>query len=866
MFKATIMRLSAFATLVPSILAISVQENYTICSWARLRAGIIRDAIYLDGGELWWQTAFADGTTPVVASDGNVAGDMFRLNLSMPFDTTKTNMSALLDAMPKAGGAGNNIAPNYIDGTMFTNDDELYLYGGLARLTDSASPQSSDVVLGYEAYQYGPNRQSWQPGFYQGTLPEGVTRYITNGAGASAPSENLGFYFSGMRAPDWGPIFYDDSSANVTSNTLIEIDMSTMRDEKWTNTTLPDNIVPRANAELVWLPVSDNGVLIAIGGVTDPEEIWASGLNQTQQSQSEAESPSLMTSIPVYDIASKQWYLQNTTGESQPPQLTEFCSVAASVINSTSFNIYIYGGYDGLNAEDEPSDDVWVLSVPSFIWTKVYSGQSAHGRSGHRCIATYPDKMFVIGGVHQDQSQCAEGGFLQVFNLNTLEFQSEYSPADWQDYSVPESLKSASTGISKRQVQWSSSKLEQIFSTKYPQKIQHYYPYKLDNSTSSGTSGSSSHKGGSNHTVAIAVGVAAGVVVLILIAVIFLIFRRRSILRSNRSESSTTKHSRISKWIVGTRGSAPHHSKMNSCDSSSSLNPEAQQVSSYTSSPGDPEAPRSELSAFQDPMKRKHQRHEMAAVERPLPPFEMATPYNMEDQPRNSALRDYAYNTRKGHSGSPSRSTSSENLNEHNRLSQPHTFASTGTTLYPDDSPSHSRNISEEEGSHPQSIIQQVPPLPGTSWPLPSSRPTWLRSKSKEQPDPPAIPPPSDDHPAYPPMPQAPAQYRSVSQDYTPNRLRPILPDSEPTDDGNSNSYNSNSHSSSSGQKISSLSSEPSPENTLTKTNAEEYRQSLLASAVSPISPEDGKFAWHGHQRRNSGEKEMESWWKGSRQ
>lgn len=108
---------------------ISVQENYTICNWARLRAGVVRDALYLDGGLLWWQTAFADGTTPVVSSDGNVEGDMFVLNFSIPFDTTKTNVSGLFDRMEKAGGAGNNIAPNYVDGTMFTNDGELYLYG-----------------------------------------------------------------------------------------------------------------------------------------------------------------------------------------------------------------------------------------------------------------------------------------------------------------------------------------------------------------------------------------------------------------------------------------------------------------------------------------------------------------------------------------------------------------------------------------------------------------------------------------------------------------------------------------------------------------------------------------------------------------
>ena len=458
--------------------ALDIQQNYSICNWARLRSGIVQDAIYLDGGQLWWQTAFADGSTPVVASDGNVAGDMWRLNLSTTFDTATTNLSALLDTMPKAGGAGNNIAPNYIDGTMLTNNDELYLYGGLPRVTDSASPQSQDTILGYEAFQYGPHRESWSPGFYQGNLPDGVTRYITNGAGASAPSENLGFYFSGMRASDWGPIYYDDASADVLANTLIEVDMSVMRSEQWSNSTLPDEIKPRSNSELVWLPVSEQGVLIAIGGVTYPEEISPMGLNQSQTSESENISPSFMTSIPIYDVASQTWYLQNTTGSEAPPQLTEFCSVVATSDDASIFNIYIYGGYDGLSATDAPSDDVWVLSIPAFEWVKAYSGTSFHGRSGHRCMSPYPDKMIVIGGIHQDQTQCLEGGYLQVFNLNTLKFQDVYDPDEWEQYKTPATVSSAITKARKRQTAWSDPELASIFSKKYTKEIKQYYPYK----------------------------------------------------------------------------------------------------------------------------------------------------------------------------------------------------------------------------------------------------------------------------------------------------------------------------------------------------------------------------------------------------
>jgi hypothetical protein len=111
------------------VTAISITENYTMCSWARLRAGSIRDTVYLDGGELWWQKTFVDGTTSDPTSDGNVEGNMYLLNFSDPFTTGSTNLSGLFTTKQKAGGAANNIAPNYIDGTIFANNDELYLYG-----------------------------------------------------------------------------------------------------------------------------------------------------------------------------------------------------------------------------------------------------------------------------------------------------------------------------------------------------------------------------------------------------------------------------------------------------------------------------------------------------------------------------------------------------------------------------------------------------------------------------------------------------------------------------------------------------------------------------------------------------------------
>lgn len=154
-------------------------------------------------------------------------------------------------------------------------------------MTDSYNnpPDASDV-LEYERYQYGPAKTSWRKGFLIGSTGDDVNRYITNGAGASAPSEQLGFYFSGMRAKDWAPIKELPPTANTSSHRLISVDMSKMRNEEWSNATLPDKVPPRASGELVWVPVAESGVLIAIGGVKYPEDIFdREGLSKDQEKE-----------------------------------------------------------------------------------------------------------------------------------------------------------------------------------------------------------------------------------------------------------------------------------------------------------------------------------------------------------------------------------------------------------------------------------------------------------------------------------------------------------------------------------------------------------------------------------------------------
>lgn len=179
---------------------------------------------------------------------------------------------------------------------MIANDFEWFIYGGLITLTAGYSLPGSQSAAAYEVYASGPPKQ-FQAGYIIEQLPDSVTRYVTNGAGVSIPSENLGYYFGGLRSTSFGPIYYqagnESDNADVLSTTMIELNLNVQRAEVWTNLTLPTTVPGRINAELVWVPVSKGGVLVAIGGVVDAEYAeYTTSLNATQVAETVSDLPS----------------------------------------------------------------------------------------------------------------------------------------------------------------------------------------------------------------------------------------------------------------------------------------------------------------------------------------------------------------------------------------------------------------------------------------------------------------------------------------------------------------------------------------------------------------------------------------------
>ncbi|KAL7975150.1 hypothetical protein HDV63DRAFT_391421 [Trichoderma sp. SZMC 28014] len=555
------------------------QINTTICTWEAPRAAIIRDKIYLDGGELFWLPGLDDGSFGQASTFNGAASDvLLTYNLSYSFTST-TNVTGLLvqDLLSKAvGGTGQTDigSANYVDGALLGNDAEFWFYGGQAVLNLPPFP-TKNSIMGYEAFQYGYTSSGFHSGFVPSrTIPGNFSQFVTYGGAARAPSENLAWYFSGATSESGGILVSptnDTTQPTKISNYLVTLDMSDQLFETWNNETLPSDIKGRASPEVVWVPVGVRGILVALGGVVFPE--YATNDASQNPTASESQSPKFMQTIDIYDVASKTWYTQPTTGG--PGTRARGCAVLATASDSSSFNIYYYGGYDGIHVADPFHDDVWVLSLPSFTWTQINNGTESHARAGHKCFTPYPDQLMIIGGYPPltgsiQKPNCLDVGPIVMFNLTSGEWMDSYDPTKYGDYGVPEKVQAVigghasggATATKPAPSGWATAALGKVFATPYDQKkITSYWPYPAAQTASSPAEPApkpASKSSGLPSWVGPVLGVILGLIALTCVIVLFCLWRRRKSLK-NRSSTNTSEENglRILSWILG----QPHSHK-----------------------------------------------------------------------------------------------------------------------------------------------------------------------------------------------------------------------------------------------------------------------------------------------------------------
>ncbi|VUC22620.1 unnamed protein product [Clonostachys rosea] len=171
-------------------------------------------------------------------------------------------------------------------------------------------------------------------------------------------------------------------------------------------------------------------------------------------------------SVALFDPSTDKWHKQNTTAMlgSIPQPRYQFCSVGARGKNNT-YDIFVYGGRT--RSEDTSAyGDIWVLSLPGFVWTTVTNSNKGAPRWGHQCAVAGKSQMITMGGVSARKANTwkddpwKEG--LGVYDMVDLSWRSNYS-ASAGDYDTPQAFKAWYQ--QGGEAQWSSDELKALFAT-----------------------------------------------------------------------------------------------------------------------------------------------------------------------------------------------------------------------------------------------------------------------------------------------------------------------------------------------------------------------------------------------------------------
>ncbi|KAI5837242.1 hypothetical protein DFP73DRAFT_636328 [Morchella snyderi] len=296
----------------------------------------------------------------------------------------------------------------------------FYQYGGWR---SSSSEQESFRVWDYDGSEWSP-------------VSPGTVNRLASGAGTDAPMIKKSYAYGGFQNsqttsdPYWIAVGTGYGSPN-----LIEFDWETKIARNVTYTDQSNDPAGTLDNGVAYVPVGDQGILVAISG---RRSNLADGFSQL----------SGFSEIRVFDIASSTWYYQTTQAASSvdgiPKARVQACTVVMPAADNSSYNIYMFGGSsnDGINGS---FNDMWVLSLPSFKWIRIQntSGNSGYipgARTSHTCNLIGKRQMAVIGGARSAAAhkQCDTRSIF-VFDMTRLIWRSAFDPNEVA-YELPKNI------------------------------------------------------------------------------------------------------------------------------------------------------------------------------------------------------------------------------------------------------------------------------------------------------------------------------------------------------------------------------------------------------------------------------------------
>ncbi|KAL2831845.1 hypothetical protein BJY01DRAFT_226384 [Aspergillus pseudoustus] len=403
-----------------------------VCSLFGQRAAIVNNRLYFMGGNYSTEGLAAEvGDEP-----GEPAANLYHLELDAQFPVEQSIPASALGRQPihenetlaynmafTSTGVNRNRAIWTINGT-------VYVFGGdyrtpITRIAayDTAVGRWEEVEVAGGAFNIGQRQ---------------------NPLYASAPEAGFGFMLGGYDPMVSGMIRFDASNPDNLS---------------WTNETLENGSsgieVPNLySGAMVYIPAGRQGMLIAFGGGNFSTGITEDGW---------AESASDWLTIYVYDIESHTWWAQQASGESPRYRLNFGTAVSASP-DGSGFHITTYGGWLG-GRTSRAYEDVYVLSIPAFVWVnatptepapRVSAANSSYGRSilAGACHTYRGSQMIVLGGKMYNKAiewwhgTCGDGfSPTRVLDLSTYEWRDTLDTE--AEYRVPEVIYRSIAGNSE---------------------------------------------------------------------------------------------------------------------------------------------------------------------------------------------------------------------------------------------------------------------------------------------------------------------------------------------------------------------------------------------------------------------------------
>jgi hypothetical protein len=339
--------------------------------------------------------------------------------LSIPLDVSWTNESAIITAITKA-------APAFDSEALWTDESSksMFMWGGqgpwgnLSKTRDLWKFEQDGTAGGSWAKQTAANVDVF------------LTILRSTNA-ASTTCNGVGFYVGGYGSVWTDSAFAAGGSLSVPVPGMLTYNVTT---GSWANESTAglNNLQTLISGSAACLPTfgsGGQGVVMVLGG----EVAQKTGYNSS--------APNLvgLGNVTFWDIGTKTWYSQQTTGDIPTPR-SRFCVVGSDGPNGTH-EIFLFGGYDASTSTG--FQEIYVLSIPGFVWIKadITTGGT---RASQQCVLAGNRQMIVVGGndpvksftaSYQDVDPWTNG--IGVIDVSALSWKDSFDP-DAQAYASPD--------------------------------------------------------------------------------------------------------------------------------------------------------------------------------------------------------------------------------------------------------------------------------------------------------------------------------------------------------------------------------------------------------------------------------------------